>query len=90
MRSQVPGTIDRWLVKDGAPVSSGQPVVLLAPSPEMVWESLRALYLVGQPEDLPTIQRYIRGAPGMPERVRQQAELTVQAIRGRSGPAPAM
>ena len=90
IRSQAPGTIDRWLVKDGVPVSSGQPVVLLEPSPEMVWESLRALYLVGQPEDLPAIQRYIRGAPGMPERVRQQAELTVKVIRGRGGPAPAM
>ena len=88
VRSEVPGSIERWLVGDGAEVGSGQPIVALAPSPEMVWEALRALYLIGQPEDLPAIDRYARGIEGMPESVRQQAVLTARQIRDRASSAP--
>ncbi len=84
VRSQVPGTLDRWLVSDGSRVSAGQAMTLISPSPEMVWEGLRALYLIGQPEDLPAIERYARGAADMPESVRQQAENAARAIRERS------
>lgn len=83
IRTQVPGTLERWLVADGAGVSPGQPVVAIAPSADIVWEALRALYLTGQPEDLPAIERYIRGAAGMPDSVRQQATLAARAIRTR-------
>ena len=84
IRAQVPGTLERWLVQDGANVSSGEAVLQLAPSPEMVWEALRALYLIGQLDDLPAVEHYARGVPGMPEKIRQQAELTAHAIRNRS------
>jgi hypothetical protein len=84
VRSQVPGTLERWLAHDGATVSTGQPVVSLAPSAEMALEALRALYLIGQPGDLPTVERYARGNTGMPERVRQQADLVARAIRARA------
>ncbi len=84
IRSQVPGTLDRWLVASGASVAPGQPVVSIAPSAEVVWEALRALYLTGQPEDLPAIERYTRGAVGMPDRVRLQARNTADAVRARS------
>jgi len=83
IRTQVPGTVDRWLVANGTSISQGQPVATLAPSPEMVWESLRALYLIGQPEDLPAVERYTRGFPGLPDAVRQQARNTAAAIRTR-------
>jgi len=49
-----------------------------------VWEALRALYLVGQPDDLADVDRYASGVAGMPERVGQQAALTAQAIRERT------
>jgi HEAT repeat protein len=49
-----------------------------------VWEGLRALYLVGQPQDLVEVERYERGVQGMPARIRQQAVLTAKAIRTRS------
>jgi hypothetical protein len=42
-----------------------------------------ALWTVGTRDDLEAIQRYARGAAGMPEKVREQAVLTVQAIQGR-------
>jgi biotin carboxyl carrier protein len=81
VRSPVPGTLERWLVADGAPVEPGQEIVSLAPSPEMVFEALRALVLVGLPEDLPLVERYRQ--PGVHDRLRQQAELTARALRQR-------
>ncbi len=84
IRTQVPGTLDHWLVADGAQVAAGQPIVSLAPSPEAAWEALRALYLIGQAEDLPAIQPFLRPLPGFPEAIRQQAQLTAEAIRSRS------
>jgi biotin carboxyl carrier protein len=83
IRTQVPGTLDRWLAANGTSVTQSQPVATLAPSPEMVWESLRGLYLIGQPADLPAIERYTRGFPSMPDAVRQQARNTAAAIRTR-------
>ena len=100
VRSQVPGTLERWVAPDRAKLSAGEAVVELAPSPEMVWEALRALYLVGQPEDLPAIERYARltapgatagtrgSATGMRDGIRQQAELAARAIRFRSNLQP--
>jgi biotin carboxyl carrier protein len=83
-RSDVPGTISQWLVPDGTPVQAGQPLLSLDPSPEMVWESLRALYLIGQKEDLANVDRYARGVEGTPPQIRQQATLTARAISDRA------
>ncbi len=83
IRSQVPGALGRWLVANGTNVWPGQSLLTIAPSEDLVWEMLRALYLIGQPEDMPAIQRYVRGDAGMTERVRQQAELAARAIRSR-------
>jgi multidrug efflux pump subunit AcrA (membrane-fusion protein) len=83
LRSQIPGTIRQWLVPDKAAVTKGQPVLLVDPSVSEIWESLRALYLVGQLEDLPAIENIARGASDVPPNVRQQAELTASAIRSR-------
>jgi hypothetical protein len=38
---------------------------------------------VGQKDDLEYVQRYARGVTGMPDRVRQQATLTMQEIQRR-------
>ena len=83
VRTKVPGTIINWTVADKTPVTEGQPIMLLAPSQEMVWEALRALYLVGQPEDLPVITPYVRGAESMPPQIQQQAKLTMQQIQSK-------
>jgi biotin carboxyl carrier protein len=84
VRSQVPGTLARWAVQDGATAQAGEVILLLTPSPEIIWEALRALYLIGRPEDLPTIEPYARGVPAMPDMIRQQAALTAEAIRSRA------
>ena len=82
--SPVGGTIAHLLTKDGATVATGDAVAVIDPDEGQVVESLRALYLVGQPQDLDDVERFARGAPNMPERVRQQAEATARAIRERS------
>ncbi len=83
LRSQIPGTIDRWLVADQSAVAAGQPVLLVNPSVDEIWEALRALYLIGEPQDLPAVEQFARGAGGLPAHVRQQAELSATAIRTR-------
>ena len=82
--SPVGGTIARLLTKDGATVAAGDAVAIIDPDESQVTESLRALYLVGQPQDLDDVERFARGMPNMSERVRQQAEATARAIRERS------
>ena len=85
LRSAVPGRVERWLVADGEKISAGQPLLELSPSPETAWEALRALYLIGQPDDLPAVERFTRASGDMPPSIQQQAALTLQAIRSRSG-----
>jgi hypothetical protein len=50
----------------------------------MVWESLRALYLIGQPQDLPAVETYTHPVPDFPATVAQQAAITAAAIRSRT------
>lgn len=85
LHSALPGSLARWVAADGATVSSGQPLALIAPSQQMAWESLRALYFIGQPADLEVISLYARGVADMPPQVAQQARATIQQIRLRSG-----
>jgi hypothetical protein len=65
-------------------VADGQRILTIGANPGQAWEALRALYLIGQPEDLGEVNRFGAGMTEMPERVRQQALLTAQAIRTRS------
>jgi hypothetical protein len=83
LRSQIPGIIRQWLVPDTAAVTKGQPILRVDPSVSEIWESLRALYLIGQLEDLPNIEEIASAAGDLPANVRQQAELTATAIRSR-------
>jgi len=83
VRSDVPGTIRQWIPSENAQVKIGEPLLLVDPSPEMVWESLRALYLIGQKDDLPAVNPYVRGAEGMPPQIQQQAALTAREISAR-------
>lgn len=84
IRALVPGRVERWLVADGERVRAGELLALISPAEQQVWEALRGLYLVGEPEDLPVIQPFVRGVEGMPARIQQQARLTQEAIRQRA------
>lgn len=84
VQAPVPGTVDRWLVEDQSRAKAGQEILLLSPGEEQVWEALRALYLVGRAEDLPEVERYVRGeVGGMSEEIQRQATLTAAEIRRR-------
>jgi biotin carboxyl carrier protein len=84
LRANVPGTVDHWLVKDGASISAGQPILALSPYESMAWEALRALFLTGRPEDLPYVNAFVRGTDGMSPQVAVQAQAAARAIHDRA------
>jgi len=75
--------VDRSLCQTGQMVNAGDPIATLDPGTDQVWRLLRALYLTGQPEDIPAIQPYERELPDIPGHVREQAVATEKAIRGK-------
>jgi hypothetical protein len=88
IRSPITGRIRAISVVTGANVTAGSEIATVDPGDQQVWEALRALYLVGQVEDLPAIRAYQRELPEISDRVRQQAELTEKAIRERAASHP--
>jgi multidrug efflux pump subunit AcrA (membrane-fusion protein) len=84
VRATLPGAVLALKQRDGTRVTVGQLLVEVSPDKQHAWESLRALLRVGQKEDLEQVQRYARGVAGMPERVRQQAALTLREIETRN------
>jgi len=84
IRTPMSGRIRTLSVATGATVAAGAEVAAIDPGSEQVWEALRALYLVGQPDDLPAIRIYERNVPEIPDRLREQALLTEKAIETRA------
>jgi hypothetical protein len=84
MRSPIPGRI-RFVSQPGANVAVGAEIAVVDPATEQVWEALRALYLIGQMEDLPAITPYERDLADISNDVRRQAMETEKAIRARAG-----
>jgi hypothetical protein len=84
IRAPITGRIRTLSVATGATVAAGTDVAAIAPGSEQVWEALRALYLVGQLEDMPAIRIYERNVPEIPDRLRDQALLTERAIETRA------
>ena len=84
VRSPTNGRIGGVSAPVGTTVTAGADIATVEPAAEQVWEALRALYLVGRPEDLDAVRRYERDVPEFPGRVRDQARLTDRAIRERA------
>ena len=84
VRSPIGGRIGVLAVGIGAPVDAGSELAIVEPGAEQIWEALRALYLIGQAEDLEAIRPYERESREVSDRVRQQAVLTENAIRARA------
>jgi hypothetical protein len=83
IRSPIPGRIHS-VAGAGASIAAGAEVAVVDPAPDQVWEALRALYLIGEPDDLAAIRPYERELPDVPDHVRKQALETEQAIEKRS------
>jgi hypothetical protein len=83
IRSPIPGRI-RSVAGTGANLAAGAEVAVVDPSTEQVWEALRALYLVGEVEDIPSVLPYERALPDISNDVREQATITERAVRERT------
>ena len=84
IRTPISGRIRALSVATGATVVAGSQIAAIDPGSEQVWEALRALYLVGQLDDLPAIRIYERNVPEIPDRLREQGLLTEKAILSRA------
>jgi len=84
VRTPISGRIRSLSAALGTNVATGSEIATVVPGDEQVWEALRALYLIGQMDDLPSIRVYERELPDISDRVRQQALLTEKAIRDRA------
>jgi biotin carboxyl carrier protein len=84
VRSPIAGRLQTVDVAVGASVAAGAEIARVQPYDDQVWEALRALYLVGQPDDLAAVRAWERDLPEISDRLRQQARLTEQAIRDRA------
>ena len=87
VRSPISGRIRTLFAQTGQTVQAGAELATIDPAIDQVWEALRALYLVGQPEDLPAVTPYERELPEIPDHIRQQALLTDKAIHDRANAA---
>ena len=83
IRSPIPGRI-RSVAQTRTNVAAGAEVAVVDPAAEQVWEALRALFLIGQPEDLAAIRAYERDLPDISNDVREQAQETDKAINART------
>ena len=81
------GRVESVPVANRARVEAGAELLTISPSTEQVWAALRALYLVGKPEDIAEVQRYTRPMATMPDSVQKQAASTIEAIRERAAKA---
>ncbi|MGH9872382.1 MAG: HEAT repeat domain-containing protein [Pyrinomonadaceae bacterium] len=85
LRSPLIGKVDQLLVANGSSLTKGDAVLTLKSDEQSIWEALRGLSVVGQPEDLGLSERYASGAEPVSDRLKQQARLTANAIRNRGG-----
>jgi hypothetical protein len=84
VRSPMGGRVRDLFVKTGQTVAAGDHIAEVSPVSDQIWEALRALYLIGQLDDLPAVTPYERELAEIPEHVRQQAVQTEKAIRTRA------
>ncbi len=84
IRSPISGRLRAVSTRTGETVAAGTQLATIDPGTEQVWEALRALYLIGQPEDIAPVLPYERELPDIPDHVRKQAVETEKAIRERT------
>jgi len=86
IRSPISGRLREISASTGQTVGTGAQIAEIDPGTEQVWEALRALYLIGQPDDIAAVLPYERELPDIPDHIRKQAIETEKAIRQREKP----
>jgi biotin carboxyl carrier protein len=84
IRSPITGRLRTLSAQTGQTVEAGAGIATIDPGTEQVWEALRALYLIGQPEDIAAVSPFEREVPDISNDVRNQAIETEKAIRERT------
>lgn len=84
VRSQIPGKLERIIAASGSKIASGAPIMTINSDEDSLWEALRGLALIGEPQDVPAIESYANGSVPSSDRIRQQAVLALKAIQGRA------
>lgn len=82
--SPIEGKIEELLLKKKDIISAGDKVCTIAPSTNQIWETLRALYLIGTKEDLSRVELFGKLSERYSEQIRVQAQMTAEAIRTRN------
>lgn len=82
LRSPLPGKINSISKVNLSQVVKGDEVLSLNSDEESVYEALRGLTLIGQRDNIQLIENYAARADAS-ERVKKQAQLTIQAIESR-------
>ena len=84
VRAPISGHIRSIEAEPGADVAQGAQLAVLDPGDNQVWEALRALYAIGQREDLPAISPFMNPSREYSQRIAQQAAETEKAIQERA------
>jgi biotin carboxyl carrier protein len=84
VRSPVPGKVEWVFGKEGDQFRVGDRLFVISPDAEQVRDALIGLSYLGEESDLTEVERYARGAGGMPEAVKTQAAQTLESIRSRA------
>ena len=83
LRAPLSGMVE--LAKEkGARLTKGDELLSLNSDEASVWEALRGLSLIGEAEDLETVEVYAAGGKSVAQRIKEQATLTAKAIKSRS------
>ena len=82
IRSPLPGTIDKVLIKDGDSWHVGAELFVIAPDAEQASDALIGLAYFGEPEDVPEVERF--GANAKSDELKRKAALTAEAIKRRA------
>lgn len=83
IRSPLPGKVEGPVKESGAAVQPGELILTIRSDEDSVWEALRGLALIGEGENVQTIQKYLHSGE-IDDRLKEQAALTIQAIENRS------
>ena len=83
LRSPLPGRVEEIAKPNGSQVKQDEELMTINSDEESVFEALRGLALIGTKEDLPLIETYAN-SNDVSKRVKEQANLTAQAIKSKS------
>lgn len=84
IRSPLPGKVEKLVAPSGSRVLPGGVLLTINSDEGSVWEALRGLSLIGNESDLATVERYLQGVSPVSARIKEQAAMTIKAIKSRA------